>query len=254
MDYTIQKLADLSGVSARTLRYYDEIGLLRPARASGNGYRIYKQEQVDLLQQILFYRALGVSLEEIKSILSDPHFDRETALEHHLNTLLKQKEQIDVLIRNVKTTIGHLKGEGSMKDHEKFEGLKQQLIEENETQYGEEIRHRYGSESIDAANAKLQGMSPEQYQLAQDLSAQLNALLVQAMSDGDPACEAAQSACAIHKEWLCLFWPEGMYSKEAHLSLTSMYVEDERFTAYYDKATGTGATAFLQQAMQLFLA
>ena len=80
MEYTIKKLAGLSGVSTRTLRYYDEIGLLKPARVASNGYRIYGQAQVDLLQQILFYRALEVPLEEIRRMLSDSSFDRRRAL------------------------------------------------------------------------------------------------------------------------------------------------------------------------------
>ncbi len=75
MKYTINKLAKLAGVSTRTLRYYDEIGLLRPARMSSNGYRVYGQKEVDRLQQILFYRELGVPLEEIKKILSSKEFD-----------------------------------------------------------------------------------------------------------------------------------------------------------------------------------
>ena len=66
MEYTVQKLAQLAGVSSRTLRYYDEIGILKPARTNSSGYRIYGQQEVDRLQQILFYRELGVTLELIK--------------------------------------------------------------------------------------------------------------------------------------------------------------------------------------------
>ena len=77
MEYTVNRLAQISGVSKRTLRYYDEIGLLRPERVNPNGYRIYGQMQVDLLQQILFYRELGLPLEEIREIIKNPGFDRE---------------------------------------------------------------------------------------------------------------------------------------------------------------------------------
>ena len=77
MEYTVNRLAQISGVSKRTLRYYDEIGLLRPERVNQNGYRIYGQMQVDLLQQILFYRELGLPLEEIREIIKNPGFDRE---------------------------------------------------------------------------------------------------------------------------------------------------------------------------------
>ncbi|MDP4158116.1 MAG: MerR family transcriptional regulator, partial [Bacillota bacterium] len=72
MEFTVQSLGKLAGVSTRTLRYYDEIGILKPARINSSGYRIYGQREVDRLQQILFYRELGVSLEDIKKIITDP--------------------------------------------------------------------------------------------------------------------------------------------------------------------------------------
>lgn len=125
MEYTIKNLARISGVSTRTLRYYDQIGLLCPARIAANDYRIYGQKEVDLLQQILFYRELGVSLKEIHQILNDPDFDKARALESHLSALLLRKKQIERLIDNVTKTIGSLKGECVMSDNEKFEGFKQ---------------------------------------------------------------------------------------------------------------------------------
>ena len=90
MEYTVSQLAKLSGVSPRTLRYYDQIGLLKPDRINSPGYRIYGKEQVDMLQQIIFYRELDVSIEEIKNIVQQPGFDQVTALENHFQNL-KQK-------------------------------------------------------------------------------------------------------------------------------------------------------------------
>lgn len=101
VEYTIRKLGQLAGVSTRTLRYYDEVGLLKPARINSSGYRIYNQNQVDLLQQILFYRELGVSLEEIKKILSSPSFNKLEALKEHREKLITQREQLDLLITTV---------------------------------------------------------------------------------------------------------------------------------------------------------
>ena len=77
MEYTVKQLAKISGVTPRTLRYYDQIGLLAPDRVEKNGYRMYGQEQVDLLQQILFFRELGVDLETIRSLVYSGDFDRE---------------------------------------------------------------------------------------------------------------------------------------------------------------------------------
>ena len=109
MEYSIHKLAQLAGVSTRTLRYYDEIGLLSPKRISSNGYRVYGQKEVDLLQQILFYRELEVPLDEIKCIVWSKDYDGLAALQEHLAALKAKKQQIELLIRNVKKTILHEK-------------------------------------------------------------------------------------------------------------------------------------------------
>ena len=92
MEYSIQQLARLSGVSARTLRWYDQIDLLKPRRVAENGYRYYGGKEVDRLQDILYYRALGIKLEQIKKCLNDPSFDRLTALYNHLKAIFQAPE------------------------------------------------------------------------------------------------------------------------------------------------------------------
>jgi len=249
MEYTVNKLAKLAGVSPRTLRYYDELGLLSPARISPNGYRIYGQKEIDRLQQILFYRELGVPLEEIRNILASKDFDGLSALQSHLAALLARRKQLDLLIANVKKTIKTTKGEITMNDQEKFEGFLQKLVDDNERQYGEEIRRKYGDESIDRSNAKVLSMSKEQYAELEKLTAELNKTLKEAFEQGDPAGESAQKACELHKRWLCFYW-DG-YSKEAHLGVTQMYVDDPRFTAYYDKIA-PGCATFLRDAVAIY--
>lgn len=251
MEYTVNKLAKISGVSTRTLRYYDEIGLLKPAKIRSNGYRIYGKVQMDKLQQILFYREMGVSLEEIKKLLSDPNYDQAESLINHKKALLQKKEQLQVLIETVDKTIRSLKGEIEMKDYEKFEGFKRNLVDENERKYGNEIRSKYGDDAVDASNAKLINMSKEQYEEAQRLSAEINETLAAAMDSGDPEGELAQKTCKLHKQWLCMFWPDGMYTKEAHRGLGRMYVEDERFKAYYD-SIAEGCAEFLCKALDVY--
>lgn len=251
MEYSINKLSRMAGISTRTLRYYDEIGLLKPARVSSSQYRIYGEQEVDTLQQILFFRALGVSLEDIKKALGDPSFDREAALQSHLSTLTAKKAELERLIANVQKTIGALKGETKMRDDEKFEGLKKTLVEENEANYGKEIRAAYGDAVVDASNQKLKGMSAAQYAEAEALSQELNELLKKAVEEGDPAGESAQMACARHKQWLLHFWPDGMYTKVAHMGLGEMYCEDERFRAYYD-AIAPGCAELLRDALRIY--
>jgi DNA-binding transcriptional MerR regulator len=89
MEYSSNRLTKISGVSARTLRFYDEIGLLKPKRVASSGYRIYGQCEVDSLQQILFYRELGFSLDEIKNFLTSPDLNHEHAYQGHLAELIK---------------------------------------------------------------------------------------------------------------------------------------------------------------------
>lgn len=249
MEYTINKLAKLAGVSTRTLRYYDELGLLSPARVSSNGYRIYGEKEIDRLQQILFYRELGVSLEEIRNILASKDFDGLSALEGHLSALLARREQLDLLVANVRKTIMTMKGEITMNDQEKFEGFLQKLVDDNEQQYGEEIREKYGDEQVRRSNAKVLNMSKEQYAELEKLTEDLNETLKAAFEQGDPAGELAQKTCQLHKKWLCFYWAD--YSKEAHMGVTQMYVEDPRFTAYYDKIA-PGCAGFLRDAVAIY--
>lgn len=249
MEYTVQKLGHLAGVSTRTLRYYDEIGLLQPARKNSAGYRIYGKREVDKLQQILFYRELGLDLDSIKGIVNDPAFDGFTALEKHRQALLDKRMQLDLLINNVEGTISAAKGESDMADNEKFEGFKQKLVDDNEQQYGKEIRDKYGENTIDQSNTKMLNMSEEEYKEFTQLEKEVAGTLAEAFKTGDPASEAAQKTAALHKKWLSFTWPT--YSKEAHMGLAQMYVDDGRFAAYYDKAQ-PGTAVFLRDAIKIF--
>lgn len=249
MEYTVQKLAHLAGISTRTLRYYDEIGLLKPARTNSSGYRIYGSTEVDQLQQILFYRELGVNLDSIKEIMTSPTFDGSQALRDHREKLLEKRAQLDALINNVDKSIKQTERKISMTDKEKFDGFKQKLVDDNEKKYGKEIREKYGDDAVNNSNAKVKGMTNEQYEKIQKLEEQLFINLKTAMDTGDPAGELGQKAADLHKQWLCFYWDQ--YSKEAHAGLAEMYVADERFTAYYDKVQ-LGATEFLRDAIVIY--
>lgn len=252
MGYRVNELAVLANISTRTLRYYDQIGLLTPERADSNGYRIYGQVQIDRLQEILFYRELGFPLEEIKQFLECPDFDKEKSLESHLSALLNKKERIEALINNVTKTIRSMKEGLIMSDKEKFEGFKKDLINENTTKYGDEVIKKYGKEVFDASNERLSGMTKEQWDEQELLSEKIFEYLETAIKNGDPACEAAQTAADLHRRWICMFWKEGTYSKQAHSCLADGYVSDERFTSFYDKRLGQGATKFLRDSIVIY--
>jgi DNA-binding transcriptional MerR regulator len=249
MEYTVQKLGQIAGISTRTLRYYDEFGILKPARINSSGYRIYGQAEVDRLQQILFYRELGVSLESIKDIVTAPAFDGAQALRDHRQKLLEKREQLDLLIMNVDRTIALTEGRINMSDKEKFEGFKQKLVDDNEKNYGKEVREKYGEDTVNKSNAKVKNMSQEQYDEVTKLANQLTETLQSAFQTGDPAGELAQRAADLHRQWLSFYWDS--YTKEAHAGVAQMYVDDERFTAYYDKVQ-PGTAVFLRDAVHIY--
>ena len=249
MEYTVQKLGKIAGVSTRTLRYYDEIGILKPARINSSGYRIYGQKEVDRLQQILFYRELGVSLESIREIVTALSFDGAKALREHREKLLLKREQLDLLIANVDKTIALTEGRIKMADKEKFEGFKQKLVDDNEKKYGKEICEKYGKDAVEKSNNKVKNMTQEQYDEVTKLREELMTTLSEAFKTENPAGELAQKAADLHKQWLTFYWDS--YSKEAHAGLAQMYVNDERFTAYYDEEQ-SGTAEFLRDAILIY--
>jgi len=249
MEYTVQKLGSLAGISTRTLRYYDEIGILKPARINSSGYRIYGQTEVDRLQQIMFYRELDVSLDTIKKLVTSVSFNDAAALKDHHEKLLAKRQQLDMLIANVEKTIEFQEGRIKLKDKEKFDGFKKKLIDDNEQKYGKEAREKYGDNSVNASNKKMLNMSEDQYAEFEKLSQEVLDTLEAAFATGDPAGELGQKTADLHRRWLSYTW--GSYSKEAHAGLAQMYVDDERFTAFYDKKQ-PGMAVFLRDAILIY--
>ena len=163
MEYTVKALAELAGVTPRTLRWYDQTGLLKPLRTTEAGYRLYGPKQLDRLQDILFYRELGLDLASIRAILDDPAFDRQAALQSHLTELKARRARLDELILTVQRTIDDIKGGTKMTDQEKFEAFKRRVVAANEAAFGQEIRQKYGDEEADRANACVLALTQEEY-------------------------------------------------------------------------------------------
>lgn len=248
MEYGIRELSELAGVSARTLRYYDEIGLLRPSRITEAGYRFYGERELELLQQILFYRERNFDLKSIQKILYQDDFDVIHALEEHLSELEDQRKRMDSLIRTVKQTIRSMKGECVMSDREKFEAFKERVVKENEEKYGAEVREKYGDEEADASDRKILNMTEAEWKAFQELETKIRTGLKNAVLAGiSPESEEAKAIVWLHKEWLCKTWKQ--YTPEAHKGVAMLYVMDERFKAYYDQEA-EGCAAFLEQAVR----
>ena len=245
MEYSILELSKLAGISTRTLRYYDQIGLLTPVRDSQSRYRIYREQEVDVLQQILFYKELGFSLSSIQKIIKNPEFDHLKALNHHLQQLEKKEQNLRLLIQTVKKTIQKEEGMIKMTDAEKFAGLKETLLAENEKIYGNEIRQKYGADTIEKSNEKF---TEEEYHAMQSLTEKIQAKLEEAVTSRlNPLDDPGKEIASLHKEWLSYTW--NTYSADAHKGLAEMYVADERFREYYDKNV-SGCAEFLKTAIQ----
>lgn len=201
------------------------------------------------MQQILFYRELGLSLDGIQEMLKSPSFDGLKALREHHEKLLEQRQQLNLLIANVEKTLLHKEGRITMSNTEKFEGFKQTLVEDNEKNYGQEAREKYGDSAVSQSNHKLKGMTEEQYATVQQLEEEMFETLLQAMENGDPASELAQKSADLHRAWLSFYW--NSYTKEAHAGVAQMYVDDERFTSYYDKHR-PGLAEFLRDSVHVY--
>ena len=250
MEYSAHELSLLSGVSARTLRWYDEIGLLKPGRVAQSGYRYYGPNQVTRLQDILFYRALGVELARIRKYLDDPAFDWLEALRRHLKALQAKKAQLEGLIRSVEETIICEERKEPMEDEKKFAALKTGLVEKNEDAYGKEAREKYGDGAVDSANANLMGLTQEQYDTWNTLDAELRRCLEVAVAQGlAPDSEDGRAACELHQRWLAMT-VNGL-TPQKQRGIAQLYVQDERFTAYYDRSV-PGCAQFLRDAVDLW--
>lgn len=250
MEYTIKKIAELSGISTRTLRYYDEIDLLKPARINSSGYRIYGTKEVDKLQQILFYRSMELKLEEIQKLLNTPNYDPKHALQDHYRQLLEKRQQIDHLILTVEKTLRYQKGELYMTDKEKFVGFKQKKLQENEQTYGNEIRKKYGEDNVEASNQKWLNLSEEDFSSMETAEKEMLEALKIVIATKEYHSDEAKTVFLKHKEWLQYTSPA--YSPEMHRGLGQMYVGDERFAAYYDERAGALAAQTLNQIIQNF--
>lgn len=244
--YGIGEVSDIAGISTRTLRYYEEAGLLVPARTA-NGYRRYAPADLDRLQEILLLRHMGMSVAEIPSTLSATEDERRRTLARHLETLRAERERLDTLIRTVENTIEHIEKGVPMDDKAKFEGMKRDLVEQNERTHGAEVRERWGDTAADEANRKILNLSEGEFERFQELGRAINESLEAAVSaNADPAGDEGERIYRLHREWLGFTW--NFYTPEAHRGLAEMYVADERFTTYYD-GNIAGCAAWLRDAI-----
>lgn len=238
----VKEVADLVGISVRTLHHYDEIGLLVPDQVTESGYRIYSDENLATLQQILFFKELGFPLKKIKEIIQSPSFDQYEALQLHREILIKKRDQLNQMIHTVEKTILHLKGEIEMANEERFEGF-----DFRKNPYEEEARKRWGDQTVDRSNEVIRNMSKEEQKaFAQSFDAIYRNLA--SLRHLPPDSEKAQAAI---KEWYELLNKINYYSLEMFKALGQIYVDDQRFTKNIDQY-GEGLAQFMCEAMAVF--
>ncbi|WP_139996661.1 MerR family transcriptional regulator [Paenibacillus paridis] len=238
----VKEVADLVGISVRTLHHYDEIGLLKPGNITEAGYRLYSGQELEQLQQILFFRELGFPLKKIKEILDSPSFNREEALHLQRKMLLDKQRQVERMIKTIDRTIQDARGEIKMTNEQKFEGFN---FDSNP--YEQEARERWGEERVDQANAKVRKMSKQEQE---NWANGMNAIYERLAALRGESPESVPSQAAIH-EWFVYLNRMGSYSLEAFQGLGQMYVDDERFTKNIDQF-GEGLAKFMRDAMAVY--
>jgi len=241
--YTVKQLARLAGVTSRTLHYYDQIGMLCPASHGDNGYRYYDESAVLTLQQIRFFRELGFSLEQIKSILGRPDFDLLGALLGHKRLLAEKVERLNILIDTVDKTIQHIKGEIEMSDLEFYQGFD----EEKQKEYSRRARERWGDEAM-ARTKDWNAYTPQQKNAILAEGHEITMGIVANMDRGYDSPEVQYWVGRWHNAINTHFYD---CSLEIFEALGHGYVQDPEFNAFYE-SIHPGLAVFMEQAMTYY--
>lgn len=247
MLYTVKKLAQLSGVSARTLRFYDEIDLLKPAFVGDNQYRYYEKEQLLILQQILFFRELGFPLSDIKQILSSSDFDKIESLKKHKIFLQSSLERTNTLIKTIDKTISHIRGKLIMRDTEMYDGfdLKKQQEHENYMLDSGII----SQQQIDDSWNKVSHWKKPDWEQFKNEGEQLNQRLAKALEKGlKPESDEIQRLIRSHYAWVSNFWTP---TQETYIGLSKMYLTHPDYSTFYNKYH-PNMVEYLVAAMTIF--
>lgn len=243
MQYTIKQLADLAGVTTRTLHYYDEIGLLSPAYVAENSYRCYEEKQLLQLQQILFFRELEFSLDEIKTMLSNPGFDMLEALTDQKQMMQLKRSRIDELIQSIDNTITHMK-QDTIKSEELYDAFKDDDIKE----YQEEAKRKWGNtDPYKQSMQRVNKMSKQQMEQLKEDGKKFTQELADSMAYPIDSPQV-QQLIQKHYEGIQFFYD---CSLDMYRNLGKMYVDDPRFTAYYDKFR-PGLAQFVRDAIAVY--
>lgn len=241
--YTIKDLADLAGTTTRTLRYYDQLGLLTPAVVGSNGYRYYDRGNLLTLQQILFFRELDVPLKEIHFLINQPGFEILPSLINHREALLVKRQRYEELIDTIDKTIQHLQGDLNMSENELFSGF-------DEQDYAGETRDRWGNTAqYQESYQKWSAYSEEQKEEIKRLGGEIAARMVTDSPQSRPDDPGVQQAVAEYYQYLKRYF----YHCEVEFlrNLADMWEQDPRFAINYERIREGGAK-FARQAVHFY--
>jgi DNA-binding transcriptional MerR regulator len=242
--FTVKEISELAGVSARTLHYYDEIGLLKPVKVGDNGYRYYDEPGLLRLQQILFYRELDMDLKQIKRVLDDPKFDLVTALQQHRAAMQQRGKRLEQLIKTIDKTILHLVGEVKMSEKNIFKGFS----EEKQKEYEKQAAENWGEDQVKQSVQLWNSYSDEKKAEIMKEGGDNYSAIVANMHLG-PQSDEVQA--------LLVKWHEHMYyfyepSLDVLRGLGNAYNESPDFNATFT-AFHPDLPAFLQQAINFYV-
>ena len=243
--YTVKQLSDLANISVRTLHYYDEIGLLSPESRSISGYRLYDKNDLLKLQQIMFYRELGVKLGDIKQIISNLDFNLVEALQSHRALLAKNAERTQRLIETIDKTISQIRGEIKMDIKEYYEGFSDEQIDK----YRHEVKERWGEATLKNSEERVLKMGTSKFQELQSEGNRIFQAIADKISLG-PDSPEVQNLVAQWRQWLENYHH---YSYEALLGLGQMYSQHPDFVKFYGKFH-PDMPEFFTKAIELYCA
>lgn len=247
MEWSIQEIARLAGTTSRTLRHYDETGLVPPSRVGANGYRYYDADALVRLQRVLLLRQLGLGIPAIAEVLQGQRDDVH-ALTLHLTWLREEQRRLDRQIASVESTIDTLRGGEQPMAEQMFDGF-------DHTQYQEEVEQRWGKDAYARSDAWWRGLDADGKKAFQKAAAELIAAWVDAGNRGiDPAGDEAQALARRQFEWLGSIpgtpGSDGAGpTKEYFVGLGEMYVADPRFAQNYG---GNAGAAFVRDTMRVY--
>lgn len=243
MGLAVGQVARLAGISVRTLHHYDEIGLLRPAERTRAGYRRYTEQDLERLEQVLFYRELGFSLEDITAILDDPTADRMTHLRRQHELLTARINRLRAMVAAVEKAMEAHTMNIRLTPAERLEVFGDFAPE----RYEREVEERWGGEALEQSRRRASSMTKDDWVKFTREAAEVVEGFARAYAEGEPPTGTrAMDLAEAHRAHITRWWYECTY--EIHRGLGEMYVSDPRFSANYE-SVAEGLAAYIRDAI-----